>query len=128
MSPRKDVVETYIEGLRRGDHELILSCLIDDVVWKLPGYTTVTGKDAFDKEIENDDTVGSRKLTIDRLIEEADTVVAVGRGRSSGEVATSAPSSSATYLSSPATRSAASSHTKSTSAESPTDCGRTGPA
>jgi len=80
MSLRKDVVETYIEGFRRSDHAQILSCLTDDVVWELLGYRTLTGKDAFDKEIENDASVGSPKLTIDRLIEEADTVVAVGSG------------------------------------------------
>jgi hypothetical protein len=28
---RKRVVETYIEGFRAGDHELILGCLTDDV-------------------------------------------------------------------------------------------------
>jgi ketosteroid isomerase-like protein len=81
MSPHKDVVETYIEGFRRSDHALILSCLADDVVWELFGYTTLTGKDAFDNEIANPDFVGSPELTIDRLVEEGDTVVAVGSGK-----------------------------------------------
>jgi uncharacterized protein len=81
MSLRKEVVETYIEGFRRSDHELILSCVTDDVVWELFGYTTLTGKDAFDKEIANPAFVGSPELTIDRLIEEGDSVVAVGSGR-----------------------------------------------
>jgi uncharacterized protein len=83
MSARKDVVETYIEGFRRVDHAQIVSCVTDDVVWELHGYTIVSGKDAFDQEIENEATVGPPTLTIDRLIEEADTVVAVR----SGEVA-----------------------------------------
>jgi ketosteroid isomerase-like protein len=81
MSVRKEVVEKYIEGFRRSDHEQILSTLTDDVVWELFGYTTLTGKDAFDKEIENPDFVGSPELTIDRLVEEGDTVVAVGSGK-----------------------------------------------
>jgi ketosteroid isomerase-like protein len=81
MSRRKEVVERYIEGFRRSDHEQILSCLTDDVVWELFGYTTLVGKDAFDEEIENPAFVGSPELTIDRLIEEADTVVAVGQGK-----------------------------------------------
>jgi uncharacterized protein len=62
MSPYKtaqDVVGIYMEGFRRSDHELILSCLTDDAVWLLHGCTTLTGKDAFDREIENDATVGS---------------------------------------------------------------------
>jgi hypothetical protein len=48
------VVQTYIEGFRQDDHAMILSCLTDDVVWVLHGYTTLSGKDAFDKEIQNE--------------------------------------------------------------------------
>jgi uncharacterized protein len=81
MSPRKDVVQAYIEGFRRGDHELILSCLAEDVVWVLHGYTTLTGKDAFDQEIANEAFVGQPKLSIERLVEEGDTVVALGSGQ-----------------------------------------------
>jgi ketosteroid isomerase-like protein len=80
MSTRKGIVEKYIEGFRRSDHAQILSCLADDVVWQLHGYTTLQGKEAFDAEIENDATEGSPTLAIDRLIEEGDSVVAVGRG------------------------------------------------
>lgn len=80
MSPRKEVVETYFEGFRRGDHPQILACLTDEVVWDLPGYRQLTGKEAFDREIENDDFVGSPTLIVDRLIAEADTVVAIGNG------------------------------------------------
>jgi ketosteroid isomerase-like protein len=79
-SMRKSVVEKYIEGFRRSDHALVLSCLTDDVVWVLHGYKTVAGKAAFDAEIENEGFEGSPTLTIDRLIEEGDTVVAVGGG------------------------------------------------
>lgn len=88
MSRRKDVVEEYFDGFRRGDHGQILRCLTDDVVWDLPGYKHLTGKDEFDQEIENDEFVGSPTLTVDRLIEEDDTVVAIGNGeasRKSGE-------------------------------------------
>jgi uncharacterized protein len=38
------------------------------------------GKDAFDGEIENDAAVGSPALFLDRLMEEADDVAAVGHG------------------------------------------------
>ena len=89
MSARKVVVETYFDGFRRSDHKQILACLTDDVAWDLPGYTHLTGKDAFDQEIENDEFVGSPTLTVDRLIEEADTVVAIGTGEAthkSGEL------------------------------------------
>jgi uncharacterized protein len=80
VSPRKEAVGTYFDGFRRSDHEQILACLTDDVAWDLPGYTHLTGKAAFDQEIENDEFTGSPTLTVDRLIEEADTVVAIGGG------------------------------------------------
>ena len=79
MSAHKAVVERYIEGFRRSDHALILSCLTDEIVWELHGQKTLRGKEAFDREIENDE-FESPLLTIDRLIEEGDTVVATGSG------------------------------------------------
>lgn len=81
MSARKNVVETYIEGFRRSDHAMVLGCLADDVVWEIYGQTTIAGKDAFDAAIENDAFIGSPELTLHRLVEEDDTVVAVGSGR-----------------------------------------------
>lgn len=89
MSSRKEVVETYFDGFRRSDHPQILACLTDDVVWDLPGYTHLTGKDAFDREIESEDSAGSPTLNVDRLVEEGATVVAIGNGEAplrSGEV------------------------------------------
>lgn len=89
MSSRKIVVDRYFDGFRRSDHQQILACLTDDVAWDLPGYTHLTGKDAFDREIENEEFVGSPTLTVDRLVEEGDTVVAIGNGETthkSGEL------------------------------------------
>jgi ketosteroid isomerase-like protein len=80
LASHKAVVEAYVEGFRRTDHEAILACLADDVVWVLHGYRTLRGKEAFDGEIENDAAVGGPTLNLDRLIEEGDTVVAVGSG------------------------------------------------
>lgn len=83
---RKQVVERYFEGFRAGDHEAILELLTDDVTWDLPGYKHLAGKAAFDAEIENPAFEGSPRLTIDRLVEEGDTVVAIhtGEGRLRG--------------------------------------------
>jgi ketosteroid isomerase-like protein len=80
VSSRKEIVAAYFEGFRRSDHEQILACLTDDVVWDLPGYAHLEGKDAFDREIENDEFVGSPTLNVDRVIEEGDSVVAIGDG------------------------------------------------
>lgn len=80
MSARKDVVERYFEGFRRTDHQAILDLLSDDVVWDLPGFERLEGKAAFDGEIENEASEGSPTLVIDRLVEEGDSVVAIGTG------------------------------------------------
>jgi ketosteroid isomerase-like protein len=52
MSAHKHTVELYIDGFNRSDHAQILSCLSDDVEWVMPGAFHVTGKEAFDREIE----------------------------------------------------------------------------
>jgi ketosteroid isomerase-like protein len=79
-TPRKAVVETYFEGFRHSDHAMVLSCLTEDVTWDLPGFKHLTGKAAFDGEIENPEFTGSPTLEVDRLIEEGATVVALGTG------------------------------------------------
>jgi ketosteroid isomerase-like protein len=79
-STRKAVVDRYFDGFRRTDHDLILSCLTDDVRWEMPGVIDSHGKAEFDAEIEHDAAAGHPTLVVDRLIEEDDAVVAVGRG------------------------------------------------
>jgi ketosteroid isomerase-like protein len=77
-SARKRVVETYIEGFRAGDHELILGCLTDDVTWEMPPYFKLSGRAAFDDAIENDATPGLPDIQLTRLVEEGAVVVAEG--------------------------------------------------
>ena len=81
MSGNKRVVERYIDGFNKSDHEQILDCLTEDVVWDLPGVFHLVGKEAFDGEIENDAFVGSPVVIITRLVEEQDVVVAEGTVR-----------------------------------------------
>ncbi len=81
MSARKLVVERYFNGFRTSDHEQILALITDDVAWDLPGYRHLTGKEAFDQEIENEEFVGSPTLTVDRVVEADATVVAIGKGQ-----------------------------------------------
>ena len=80
-SANKRTVEKYLEGFRRSDHQAILSCLTDDVEWVLPGLFHLKGKEAFDREIENPAFVGSPDITLTRVTEEGDVVVAEGRVR-----------------------------------------------
>jgi ketosteroid isomerase-like protein len=74
-------VEKYMDAFARSDHHQVLSCLTDDVEWVIPGVFHVKGKDAFDKEIENPAFVGSPLITVTRLTEEGDVVVAEGNVR-----------------------------------------------
>ena len=76
MSSNKDVVRTYIDGFENSDHEQILDCLTDDIRWTVFGAFRLEGKEAYDAEIENPAFTGSPKITIDRLVEEEDVVMA----------------------------------------------------
>lgn len=78
MSINKVTVETYMEGFRRSDHPMVLSCLTDNVEWVIPGMFQLSGKEAFDREIENEAFVGSPTIEVIRMIEEANVVIAEG--------------------------------------------------
>lgn len=79
-SANKRTVERYLDGFRRLDHEQILSCLTDDVVWTVFGAFRLEGKEAYDAAIEDPAFVGAPELEVVRMVEEADTVMAELRG------------------------------------------------
>lgn len=81
MSAHKDAVLAYFDGFRRSDHAAILALLTDDVVWDLYGHRHLTGKQQFDEEIENEGFEGSPELSVDRLIEDSDTIVVPHTGK-----------------------------------------------
>ena len=81
MSRNKQTVQRYMDAFAKSDHAEILSCLTDDVEWVIPGAFHLTGKVAFDKEIENDAFVGSPTIGVSRMTEEHDVVVAEGSVR-----------------------------------------------
>ena len=78
MKENKKIIERYMDGFNKLDHPQILSCLTDDVVWDLPDVFHLVGKEAFDKEIENDAFAGKPIIHITRMVEENDVVVAEG--------------------------------------------------
>lgn len=78
MTENKKTVQKYIEGFISSDHEKILSCLTDNISWEIPGMFNLTGKEAFDKEIENDNFEGSPSIQIIRMVEENNIVIAEG--------------------------------------------------
>lgn len=78
MTLNKETVTEYMAAFRVSDHERILACLTEDVIWEMPGIYQHIGKKAFDKEIENDNFVGSPSIQIIKLIEENNIVIAEG--------------------------------------------------
>lgn len=80
MTAQIQLVDRYMEGFRRSDHEAILECLTNDVVWRIHGLRTTNGKAEFDDEIENPAFEGSPELTVERTIEADGVVVTTGTG------------------------------------------------
>jgi|SRR5687768_17938202 len=78
MTPNKQTVAAYMEGFRRNDHAMVLSCLTDDVTWEIPGAFQVRGKPAFERHIVDEGFVASPAITVSRMTEEADVVIAEG--------------------------------------------------
>jgi uncharacterized protein len=81
MSENKQTIQKYMDAYTVLDHAGVLSCLTDDVQWTVPGAFHIAGKDAFDKEIENEAFVGRPAIRVTRLLEEHDVVVAEGTVR-----------------------------------------------
>jgi ketosteroid isomerase-like protein len=78
MTSNKRTIDAYMEGFRTTDRRQILSCLTDDVEWEIPGAFNVRGKDEFEKHIVDEGFSGHPMITVTRLIEEDDVVVAEG--------------------------------------------------
>lgn len=85
MSPNKQTVTKYMDGFRGTDHDLILSCLTDDVTWIIPGMFEVQGIDKFAEHIVDEGFAGRPIITVSRLTEENDVVVAEGTVRAPRE-------------------------------------------
>jgi uncharacterized protein len=82
MSRNKQTVQKYMDAFGKTDHAGVLACLTEDVEWVIPGMFHTTGKQAFDKEFENEAFVGSPTIRVTRMTEENDVVVAEGSVRS----------------------------------------------
>jgi len=79
MTENKKTIEKYIDGFNKSDHKQILECLTENIEWEIPGSLHVFGKDSFDKEIYNDAFVGKPAVTVSRMVEEDDVVIAEGK-------------------------------------------------
>jgi ketosteroid isomerase-like protein len=70
-----------MDAFGRSDHAQVLACLTDDVEWELPGAFSIRGKEAFDRHIQGEGFVGSPVISVSRMIEADDVVVAEGSVR-----------------------------------------------
>jgi len=78
MTKNKQTVQKYMEGFRKTDREEILSCLTDDVEWEIPGLFHSLGRAAFNDHIVDPGFAGNPVISVTRMIEENDFVVAEG--------------------------------------------------
>ena len=89
MTPNKRTIETYMDGFRKTDRQQILSCLTEDVEWVIPGAFHVRGKDDFAKHIVDQGFAGRPSITVSRMTEEENVVVAEGSVRAPKQDGTS---------------------------------------
>ena len=77
MSRNTDTVNRYLDGFRAGDHDQILSCLTDDIVWTVYGAFRLEGKVAYDAAIDGGPEFdGPPRLDVVRMVEQDDVVMA----------------------------------------------------
>src|SRR5215470_9097165 len=81
MSPNKMTIETYIDGFNKGNCARILSCLTDDIEWRMPGVFCVVGKDAFEGKITSEELTGLPEVKLTHMMKDRDTVIAEGTVR-----------------------------------------------
>ena len=79
-SPRRRVVDAYLDGFRAGDHDAVLACLTDDVAWDIVGHATAAGKAEFDALIDGPPGAGLPGLSVERTVEEDDVLAVFGSG------------------------------------------------
>jgi ketosteroid isomerase-like protein len=78
VTVNKQTVEAYMKAFETTERSQILACLTDDVEWMIPGAFHVRGKEAFAGHIVDPGFQGRPEITVSRLIEENDVVVAEG--------------------------------------------------
>lgn len=74
----KQIVEQYMKAYNELDDKKILSLLTDDVEWIVPGAFHIKGKAAVGKEIRDHEYDAPPRITVTRLTEENNVVIAEG--------------------------------------------------
>ena len=82
MTRNKQTVQQYMDTYAASDDAGVAACLTDDVIWEMPGFFHLTGKEAFLKEMHNPMSTGNTHINVTRMIEENGVVSAEGTVRS----------------------------------------------
>jgi len=77
----KATVTRYMQAFRQTDRTTILDCLTDDVTWRIPGFFESTGMAEFATHIVAEGFAGKPDISVSRLTEEDNVVVAEGTVR-----------------------------------------------
>jgi len=78
VSPNKQTVQTFFDAFAKSDLAVIHSCLSDDIEWLIPGAFHGTGKSALDEQIDPGAIAGDPTISVSRMTEEHNVVVAEG--------------------------------------------------
>jgi uncharacterized protein len=81
MTANQKTVYAYMDGFRNTDRQRILSCLTNDVEWQIPGAFHIRGKEEFARHIVDEGFVANPAITVTRMTEGDDVVVAEGSVR-----------------------------------------------
>jgi uncharacterized protein len=74
----KDVVRRINQCFEAGDHDGIIACLADEVVWEVPPHFTARGKDEFRAQITNPTADGPPSIELRNLVAEGNSVTLEG--------------------------------------------------
>jgi ketosteroid isomerase-like protein len=78
MQSNKEIIRIVNRAFEEGDADKILSYVADDVRWDVMGHSVAIGKEAYRKEIHNENFEGKPVITVKNEIEEGDLLAVEG--------------------------------------------------
>lgn len=78
MATNKEIIRKVNEGFSEGNVEKILEHVAEDVRWDIVGISTHIGKEAFGREVKNENFEGLPLITVTTEIEEGDYLAVEG--------------------------------------------------
>lgn len=78
MGSRKDFVKKINEAFARCDVEFIANSVTDDIVWKIVGDKTISGRSEFERELKRMKKGGLMEISLVDYINEKDKAVVEG--------------------------------------------------